>query len=90
MSINRYLNIDSAMSSSATVFTLTQIATLNYQLTGISIQLNPDNGAITLRSSIDDLSCIDEDTLKQRGSALLHAAEAQYETLREALTIGQY
>ena len=52
LALNDYLWLDQAESSKETVFTLTQLATRNHALIGGKLQLNPQNGAITISTEI--------------------------------------
>ena len=90
LSVNRYLNIDAAHSKAASVFTLTQIATLNHKLHGIKLQLNPDNGAITLSSIVDEFGGIDKDVLHHKAVKLIDAAKEHHPTLKRSLEMGHF
>ena len=87
VSINNYLWIDQSQSPSATAFTLTQIATLNYQVVGGKFQLNPQNGAITLGSETYVVNGIDIDNLKLCINGLINIADENREYLQYALKI---
>jgi len=90
LSVNRYLNIDAAHSNAASVLVLTQIATLNHRLHGIKLQLNPDNGAITFSSTLDDTDGVNRETLHSKTENLLNAAKEHHAPLKRALEMGQF
>lgn len=90
LAINDYLWIDQAQTSQETVFTLTQLATRNHALLGGKLQLNPQNGAITISTEIPIGKGVDKETLRYVLKRLLQLAKEEYPMLKASLGINRY
>lgn len=90
LAINDYLWIDQAKTSQETVFTLTQLATRNHALLGGKLQLNPQNGAITISTEIPVGAGIEKITFKNVIERLLKLAREEYPMLKASLGVNRY
>jgi hypothetical protein len=90
LALNDYLWLDQAESSQETVFTLTQLATRNHALLGAKLQLNPQNGAITISTEIPIGSNIEKIVLQRTLQRLIQLGTEEYPMLKASLGIDQY
>ena len=90
LALNDYLWIDQAESSQETVFTLTQLATRNHAILGGKLQLNPQNGAITLSTEIPIGTRIEKVVLQKTLLKLIQIGKEEYPMLKASLGIDQY
>ena len=90
LAVNDYLWIDQAETAEETVFTLTQLATRNPALVGAKLQLNPQNGAITISAEIPTGNGIETETVQAVLERLLRLAKEEYPMLKASLGINRY
>ena len=85
ISINDYLWLDQSKTPRSTSFALTQIAVQNHQIIGAKIQLNPQNGAITLAHEIHVPNGLDQDVFLQGLHQMLEEGLRNYPMLKASL-----
>ena len=85
ISINDYLWLDQSKSPRSTAFALTQIAVQNHQIIGAKIQLNPQNGAITIAHEIHIPNGLDQDVFLQSLHQMLEEGLRSYPMLKASL-----
>ena len=85
ISINDYLWLDQSKTPRSTSFTLTQIAVQNHQIIGAKIQLNPQNGAITIAHEIHIPNGLDRDVFLQSLHQMLEEGLQNYPMLKASL-----
>jgi len=87
LAINDYLWLDQAKTTKQTIFVLTQLATRNHALLGAKLQLNPQNGAITISSEIPVDDSISQSLLEKQTKQLIQIAAEEYPMLKHSLSI---
>ena len=85
ISINDYLWLDQSKNPRSTAFALTQIAVQNHQIIGAKIQLNPQNGAITIAHEIHIPNGLDQDVFLQSLHQILEEGLRNYPMLKASL-----
>ena len=85
ISINDYLWLDQSKTPRSTSFALTQIAVQNHQIIGAKIQLNPQNGAITIAHEIHIPNGLNRDVFLQSLHQMLEEGLRNYPMLKASL-----
>ena len=85
ISINDYLWLDQSKNPRSTAFALTQIAVQNHQIIGAKIQLNPQDGAITIAHEIHIPNGLDQDVFLQSLHQILEEGLRNYPMLKASL-----
>ena len=85
ISINDYLWLDQSKNPRSTAFALTQIAVQNHQVIGAKIQLNPQDGAITIAQEIHIPNGLDQDVFLQSMHQILEEGLRNYPMLKASL-----
>ena len=85
ISINDYLWLDQSRNPRSTAFALTQIAVQNHQIIGAKIQLNPQDGAITVAHEIHVPNGLNRDVFLQGLHQMLEEGLQNYPMLKASL-----